>query len=223
LVRVSVVVAVLFVGPLLATSCGGSSSDKPEPSAGTAGSGGSGTGGAATGGSGDTAGSGDTTSSGGTGGTTAAGGTSGSGTGGSGGAPVKPDPIACGADTCDPVTLPFDPKYIAPCCADGNVCGLDATPLAKYGFMLNETCQALHQPGELDPSCPDSAELMIPTSAGTLTAPGFPGCCRADTHTCGYQMDKAALVVTLGLGCVDSTPFLEGGAPSPCGSAGAGN
>jgi hypothetical protein len=143
------------------------------------------------------------------------------GSAGTAGVAGKPEPITCGADTCQPVTSIVS---IAPCCADGDVCGLDASPLAKYGFVLNETCQPLNQPGDLDTSCPASPMLMIPTGMGTLTAPGFPGCCRADTHTCGYQMDKALEIVTLGLGCVDSTPFLEGGAPSPCGGgAGAGN
>ncbi len=187
----SIVVLVVFVGPALATSCGGSSSEQPAGTGGSSSAGSPGTGGS-TGGLSGTAGM------------------------------APNEPITCGADTCQPVSIPVAPNYIAPCCADGDVCGLDATPLTKFGFDLNPPCQPLHQPGDLDDSCPPSAELMVPSSSGPIKGPGFPGCCRADTHTCGYQMDKALLVISLGLGCVDSSPFLEGGAPMPCGNGAAG-
>ena len=168
--------AVVFVGPAISVSCGGSSSDKPAPSAG----------------------------------------------GSSAGAAVKPDPITCGAETCNPLTLPFDPKYVSPCCTADAACGLDSTPLAKFGFVFADVCQATHQPGDQDAACPSSAELMVPVSdGGVLMAPGFPGCCRADTHTCGYLMNKFGGLIPLDppLGCVDSAPFLDGGTPSPCGSS----
>jgi hypothetical protein len=178
----SVVLAVVFLGPAIAVSCGGSSTDKPSTPAAGASSGGS-----------------------------------------SAGAAAKPDPIACGADTCKPLSLPFDPKYVAPCCTAQGACGLDSTPLAKFGFVFDEVCQATNQPGDLDATCPPSPQLMIPLAdAGTLTASGFPGCCRAGTHTCGYLMNKIASFYTLEppLGCVDSAPFLDGGTASACGSSG---
>lgn len=44
----------------------------------------------------------------------------------------------------------------------------------------------------------------------------FPGCCRP-TGQCGYLLDSIADIFPLGLGCVDSSPFLDGGAPLGCG------
>ena len=173
----SAVLALAFVAPLVAASCGGSSSDKPAPSAGSGGSGGSG------------------------------------------------GPISCGSQTCTPLTLPFQSNDVPPCCTADGACGLDSTPLADYGFVFAEACQATHQPGDADANCPPSPDLMIPTDGGTLMAPGFPGCCRAETHTCGYLMNKFGGIVPLNppLGCVDSAPFLDGGTPSACGSGGASN
>jgi hypothetical protein len=150
----------------------------------------------------------------------------GTSSGGSAGMPaVKPDPIQCGADTCKPLTVPFDPYYVAPCCTADDACGIDSTPLQKFNFNFDEVCQATNQPGDADDSCPMSPELMIPTSSGTLTASGFRGCCRAETHTCGYLMNKFGGILPLDppLGCVDSAPFLDGGTPSACGSGGAAN
>jgi len=170
----SVVLAVAFVTPWLAASCGGSSSEKPAPPAGS---------------------------------------------GGTGGA------ITCGNQTCTPLSLPFQSSDVPPCCAADGTCGLDSTPLRQYGFVFDEACQATHQPGDADANCPPSPELMIPSDAGTIMAPGFPGCCRAETHTCGYLMNKFGGLLPLNppLGCVDSKPFLDGGAPSSCGAGGASN
>lgn len=177
----SVVLAVAFVTPWLAASCGGSSSDKPAPSA--------------------------------------------AGSGGSAGAPMKSEPITCGSETCKPLSLPFQSNDVPPCCTADSACGLDSTPLTQYGFVFAEACQATHQPGDADTNCPPSPELMIPSDGGTIMAPGFPGCCRAETHTCGYLMNKFGGVLPLDppLGCVDSAPFLDGGTPSACGAGGASN
>jgi hypothetical protein len=179
----SVALALVFVAPLFAASCGGSSSEKPSPSS------------------------------------------AGMSSGGSAGAAVKPDPITCGTDTCNPLSLTFDPKYVPPCCTADDACGLDSTPLAQFGFVFDEVCQATNQPGDADAACPPSPELMIPSGGVTIMAPGFPGCCRAETHTCGYLMNKFGGILPLNppLGCVDSKPFLDGGAPSSCGAGGASN
>jgi hypothetical protein len=145
------------------------------------------------------------------------------GSGGSAGAPVKPEPITCGAETCTPLSLSLLANPVPACCTADGACGLDSTPLEQYGFAFDETCQATHQAGDADANCPASPELMIPSDGGTVTAPGFPGCCRAETQTCGYLMNKFGGIVPLNppLGCVDSAPFLDGGTPSPCGSGGA--
>lgn len=142
--------------------------------------------------------------------------------GGSAGMPSRPDPIACGDLSCDPLTLPFAPYYASPCCATGDVCGIDATPLEAYGAMFSEACQPLHQPGTADPSCPVSPPIMVTLgSSSTPVSLTFKGCCHTDTNTCGYDLDKLIDIVPLGFGCVDSMPFLDGGAPSPCGANGA--
>jgi hypothetical protein len=133
-----------------------------------------------------------------------------------------PQPITCGALTCDPLSLPFPPNSAAACCASGDVCGIDASPLAAYGVMFADPCQAKNQAGDLDAACPVSPPITV-TIANTQLNLTFPGCCHTDTHACGYELDKLGGLIELGFGCVDSAPFLEGGAPSPCGAGGAGN
>jgi hypothetical protein len=109
---------------------------------------------------------------------------------------------------------------IPACCADAqtNHCGLDSSVLSAFGPTFTEACQPLAQPGELDPLCPASPATPVQGSGLTIT---FPGCCRPN-HSCGYDLDKLAGLFTIGLGCVDSAPFLNGAAPQACGeSAGA--
>lgn len=139
------------------------------------------------------------------------------GTAGTAGTAGMPEPIACGDLTCDPLTLPFPPNYAAACCAAGNVCGIDASPLEAYGAMFSDPCQPLHQPGSADPTCPKSPPIAVTIDSANLMLT-FPGCCHTDTNTCGYDLDKLGGLFTLGFGCVDSAPFLDGGTPSPCGS-----
>jgi hypothetical protein len=135
--------------------------------------------------------------------------------------------ISCGSDTCEGVEIPIKGYApLEPCCAEGNACGLDSTFLASFGISFSEACQAKNQPGVLGQGCPDSAAPMIPGLA--VEIPPFAGCCRLDTHTCGYQLDKLLSLITVDLGCVDSAPFLDGGMPAECdpegpdGTAGAG-
>jgi len=134
------------------------------------------------------------------------------GKGGSGGVPVA---IECASETCEPLPLPFDLGTVAPCCTDENGCGLDSSFLTDYGGpMFSEVCQARDQPGERDSECPMSAPLMRPELALPVT---FDGCCRVETGTCGYMLDHLLTeAIPLGLGCIDSQPFLEGGASQPC-------
>lgn len=134
-------------------------------------------------------------------------------------------PISCGSNTCEGVEVPFGGyPPLEPCCAADDACGLDSTFLASFNITFSEACQAKNQPGILGQGCPDSATPMIP--GFTVELPPFPGCCRLDTHTCGYQLDSlVATLVKVDLGCVDSAPFLDGGMPAECdpeGTAGAG-
>jgi hypothetical protein len=138
-------------------------------------------------------------------------------TGGGGGEMPKPEPIECGAETCTPLDDPtlavLGQEPIPACCAADDQCGLDSSRLAEFGLGFNEVCQAKHQPGEATSDCPDSAPLMIPGSMVTLGA--LKGCCRTESQTCGYLLVIGGLIDTE-LGCVDSTPFLEGGAAPEC-------
>ena len=138
---------------------------------------------------------------------------------GGGGKPVVPT-LTCGSKSCKGVLIPVQDFIIPPCCADAktNQCGLDSSVLAAFGPTFAEACQPLAQPGSQDKQCPDSPKTPVMGSALTIA---FPGCCRAN-NTCGFQLDSIGGIVPLGLGCVDSAPFLDGGAPLPCGDVGIG-
>ena len=125
-------------------------------------------------------------------------------------------PVECGGEMCQGVKLVNPYADVEPCCAEGDVCGLDTTFLAAFGPMFSPACQAHDQPGEDGHGCPDSPALMVPNS--TLTIPAQKGCCRTETKTCGYRLDYLIppLLFNVGLGCVDSTPFLDGGTPMDC-------
>lgn len=135
-----------------------------------------------------------------------------SGAGNAGAAPS----MKCGTATCKAVVLPIGDFTIPPCCADEatSQCGLDSSVLSAFGPTFTEACQPLNQPGVLDTECADSAKT--PVTGSTLEIQ-FPGCCRAN-GTCGYLLDKLGGLFPLGLGCVDSSPFVDGGTPSQCGT-----
>jgi hypothetical protein len=192
--------ALLAIG---APACGGNSSET-RASAGSPGSGGSGAhAGVSSGGSGTIG---------------RAGGTN-AGSVGTAGSDAEPTSVACGTATCGGIVLPFVNVAVAGCCADAKTshCGLDATALSMFGANFSEACQPLAQPGSADESCPLSAKAPV---QGTGLDIQLPGCCRPD-HTCGYQLDKVGGLIQVGLGCVDATPFLDGGAPQSCGDDGA--
>lgn len=140
--------------------------------------------------------------------------------GGSGGSEKPPEPIECGSETCQPVNLIGNLPPVPACCTEDTKCGLDSSLLNDYGAVFEETCQALHQPGEKDDECPQSAPLMHEALSTPIR---LDGCCRAETGRCGYMLDAVIPgLIVLNLGCVDSTPFLEGGTAEPCTPAGAG-
>jgi hypothetical protein len=196
-------VRILFAGALVAAvavpACGNTSDSGPTPTT-TAGSGGS----------------------------AARGGAGGAGTSGSGGSStaeggaVDTAPVACGSMMCQSETLSIPgapPLTLAACCSDAatSLCGLDTTFLSMFGPSFADPCQARDQPGSRDVACPDSTKTPV---QGTPYSISFHGCCRADTGTCGYDLAKVVDIFPLGLGCVDSAPFLEGGAPLSCGGLG---
>jgi hypothetical protein len=119
--------------------------------------------------------------------------------------------VDCGPLRCDQVILPAGYDPIPACCADGNVCGLDGSRFQEFGANFEDPCQARDQPGNPDPDCPSSTP--IPTELGPELV--FPGCCKPDGQ-CGYLADTALNLVTLGLGCVEAAPFLDGGVPTTC-------
>ncbi len=127
--------------------------------------------------------------------------------------------VECAAETCEGVQLvkgiPNVPAYISPCCAEGDVCGLDSSFTAAFGPMFDPVCQARNQPGEDGHGCPDSPELSVPNS--TFKIGPLVGCCRTETKTCGYRLDYlVGPLFNVALGCVDSKTFLDGGAPMDC-------
>jgi hypothetical protein len=124
--------------------------------------------------------------------------------------------VVCGKAMCKPVVIPVGQSFAIPgCCAnaDTNTCGLDSSVLSAFGPTFAEACQPLAQPGVEDTSCPDSVGTPV---AGTALTIKFRGCCRPSGQ-CGYQLDSIGGVIPLGLGCVDSSPFLDGGSPTSCG------
>ncbi len=203
---VSLVVGLVATTVLVVPACSGSHSDSETPDSG----GSAGTGGSSAGTQGSNGGS--NTSTGGSNIST------GGAVDGTGGGSMDDMPVDCGGVTCEP--LEFQGMTAAEaCCATGDVCGLDATALEQYGPMFDETCQARDQPGELDASCPDSPDTMIPNTPFTLQ---FKGCCRSGTNMCGYMLYNI-VTVEIGLGCVDSAPFLDGETPPACGSGAGGS
>jgi hypothetical protein len=189
---------VFFAGALLVAvlvpACGNTSDSQPTAVGGSGGSGGQG--GAGTGGTG------------------------GASTGGSAGTSAA-QTVGCGSSTCKAVTLsiPGQPTVVIPACcsdADSNTCGLDTTFLGMFGPTFPVACQPLAQAGTPDTTCPTRI-----ASIPNMPADMFPiaGCCRA-SGACGYDLNKLIGIFPIGLGCVDSSPFLDGGSPQSCGDSG---
>lgn len=133
---------------------------------------------------------------------------------GSAGVAEAHEPLACGETTCKDIVISQANFTLPACCADADTshCGIDSSVLAMFGPTFSVACQPLKQPGTPDANCPDSPATPV---SGTPLTIKFPGCCRAD-HSCGYQLDYLG-IYSLGLGCVDSSPFLDGGTPPSCG------
>ncbi len=180
------------VAAVAAPACGGSSSNSDEPR-------GTNVGGAASGGVGGSSRGGVGTSSG------------GAGTAGSTGTPTA---VPCGDQTCKGVSIPLAQLEVPGCCADAktNTCGLDTTalPVMASGQGL-PACQPVGPAGKPDVTCASSP--AIPVMGTSVSAPG---CC-TPSGVCGYDLNRVGGFISLGLGCVDSTPFADGGTPVACG------
>lgn len=138
-----------------------------------------------------------------------------------------PKSVACmSGDKCSSAAV--GPVFIDPCCAEGDVCGLDTSVLELTGAAFPNKCQAKDQPGVLDANCPSSAPSSVPFPAGgtTIQVPlsGQAGCCRDDGR-CGVLLNELSspalgVISKLGLGCVDSAPFFKGNSVRSCGGGG---
>jgi hypothetical protein len=133
-----------------------------------------------------------------------------------------PKTITCGKQMCGSVSTLSPTVFVDPCCA-GDGCGVSTELMSSIGFQGVPACEAQHQAGALDASCPTSAPQMLPANGLPLSVAGFAGCCRAETGTCGVVVDDLA-IAGLGLplaspkfGCVDSAPFFGGKPAASCG------
>jgi hypothetical protein len=181
------------VAAVAATACGGSSSSSGEPGAGA---GGTSAGGSGHGGAGRS-----------------------SGGAGKAGATGTPTPVPCGDEMCAGISVPLAQLEVPGCCADAktNTCGIDtsALPAMASGQGL-PACQPVAPAGKPDATCPSSASIQVMGIAVTA-----PGCC-TPTGVCGYDLDRVGGFISLGLGCLDSTSFADGGTPVTCGPNAAG-
>jgi hypothetical protein len=158
------------------------------------------------------------------------------GAGGAGGASTMlppgisdvPKTVEC-STSCDSakVGLGASVYYLDPCCggAGKDECGLSTAFLATAGVKVDQECEPKAQPGPIDDACPIPPGAMIPMGTTMISLDPFPGCCRADTGTCGVYVDAVTFggglvpLGKLGLGCLDSTPFF-GEPGAACGASG---
>ena len=135
--------------------------------------------------------------------------------------------IKCGADLCTSVKTLAPNLYVDPCCS-GDTCGVSTQFFASLGASFKNTCQAVGQKGARDVGCPTSPPQQLMAQGNAVSLPGFVGCCRADTGTCGVVVDNIAVAgiplpfASPMLGCVDSAPFFGSKPGALCGAAGAG-
>jgi hypothetical protein len=136
-----------------------------------------------------------------------------------------PGTVVCGGKTCGSVKTLAPNVFVDPCCA-GDSCGVQTEFLAGVGAAFPDQCQATGQVGAPDAECPTSAAQMLPIMGMSVPVPGFVGCCRAETGTCGVIVNQ----ITVGgfpfaapqLGCVDSAPFFGNAPGAACGDGEAG-
>jgi hypothetical protein len=138
--------------------------------------------------------------------------------------------VTCGTTECSSTPTLLPKLFVDPCCTADDACGV-ATQffgLLQASFPEEAQCQAKMQAGAVDEACPTSPKqtVTVPGVATAVPVPGFVGCCRADTGTCGVVVDS--ITTAFGafaspmLGCVDSAPFFKGTPGAACGAGGGG-
>jgi hypothetical protein len=136
-----------------------------------------------------------------------------------------PVTVVCGGETCQSVKTLAPNVFVDPCCA-GDACGVNTQFLAGVGAAFVDQCQATGQVGARDVDCPTSAAQVLPVMGMSLPVPGFVGCCRAETGTCGVIVDQITVsglpFAAPQLGCVDSAPFFANKPGASCGDGAAG-
>lgn len=142
---------------------------------------------------------------------------------------ATPSKTPCGDAMCSSSPLLGGALNVNPCCTPDKKCGLSTEFLQTASGGFEESCQALEQPADADDdSCPESAAVPVPVAGQMPPLMPLPGCCRADTGTCGYVLDAVTVqglgpLGDFGLGCVDAAPFLPvGEEAAECGSNGGG-
>ncbi len=135
--------------------------------------------------------------------------------------------IACGVNPCRSVKTLAPNLFVDPCCV-GSACGVSTQFFASFAVSFKNSCEAVGQQGARDASCPASPAQQLMVQGNAVSLPGFVGCCRADTATCGVVVDDIAVsglplpFASPMLGCVDSAPFFGNKPGASCGAAGAG-
>ncbi len=136
--------------------------------------------------------------------------------------------IECGVAMCKSVKTLAPSVFVDPCCVDG-ACGVNTAFFGALGASFKDMCQAVGQEGSVDAGCPNSAGQMLTVQGIAVSVPGFVGCCRAETATCGVVVDSVPVsgfplpFASPMLGCVDSAPFFGNKQGAFCGTAGAGS
>ena len=140
-----------------------------------------------------------------------------------------PSTKECGDATCASSPLLGGSIHVNPCCTADDACGLSTDFLMTPSGGFDEKCQGLDQPADSDDeTCPESPAALVPIMGAMLPLTPLPGCCRADTGTCGFVLDGVSItglgpLGDFGLGCVDATPFLADGEEArACGAGGGG-
>jgi hypothetical protein len=138
--------------------------------------------------------------------------------------------VTCGTTKCTSTATLLPTLFVDPCCTADDECGVATQFFGLLGASFPEAaqCQPKMQVGVEDEACPASAEQMVtvPGVPSAVPVPGFVGCCRADTGTCGVVVDQIPTAfgnfASPMLGCVDSSPFFAGKAGEACGAGGGG-
>jgi hypothetical protein len=136
--------------------------------------------------------------------------------------------LECGENTCASVPMFGNTYHMDPCCASGEVCGVRAALLTRLEVEIEPECQPVRQAGSPDASCVGASGYEVPWGDQVVPVDDWPGCCRAETGTCGVLVNRVAagggllLLAEPRWGCMAGEPFFPGEAAVECGTAGAG-